>query len=180
MTNLNHSTPGFFEKKIEKETAARVAAFLRGLGLDVENTGSTGVRADWMEQDGPAVFSAEKMEAALAVPLVPLPIRRIFYTDTMHRRSYQRHIGTDQWQKQSSLPLMGPYLFLHFFKARTRWQTAVRFDFKQKKEEKNDRNFSGIKGYKKELCTGGRGSAGHQPCNRTGGIYHPAGSLGLW
>ena len=55
MTNLNHPTPGFFEMKIEKETAACVAAFLRGLGLDVENTGSTGVRADWMEQDGPAL-----------------------------------------------------------------------------------------------------------------------------
>ena len=104
MTNLNHPTPGFFEMKIEKETAARVAAFLRGLGLDVENTGSTGVRADWMEQDGPAVFSAEKMEVAWAVPLVPLPIRRIFYTDTMHRQTLIPELDwQSRCQKQSSL-----------------------------------------------------------------------------
>ena len=50
-----YSTPGFFEKKIERETAARVAAFLGGLGRGSENLGATGVRSDWMEQDGPAV-----------------------------------------------------------------------------------------------------------------------------
>ena len=48
------STPGFFEKKIERETATRVAAFLGGLGRGSENLGATGVRSDWMEQDGPA------------------------------------------------------------------------------------------------------------------------------
>ena len=50
-----YSTPGFFEKKIERETAARVAAFLGGLGRGSENLGATGVRSDWMEQDGPAL-----------------------------------------------------------------------------------------------------------------------------
>ena len=50
-----YSTPGFFEKKIERETAARVAAFLGGLGRGSENLGATGVRSDWMEQDGTAV-----------------------------------------------------------------------------------------------------------------------------
>ena len=49
-----YSTPGFFEKKIERETAARVAAFLGGLGRGSENLGATGVRSDWMEQEGPA------------------------------------------------------------------------------------------------------------------------------
>ncbi len=49
-----YSAPGFFEKKIERETAARVAAFLGGLGRGSENLGATGVRSDWMEQDGPA------------------------------------------------------------------------------------------------------------------------------
>ena len=50
-----YSAPGFFEKKIERETAARVAAFLGGLGRGSENLGATGVRSDWMEQDGPAL-----------------------------------------------------------------------------------------------------------------------------
>lgn len=50
-----YSALGFFEKKIERETAARVAAFLGGLGRGSENLGATGVRSDWMEQDGPAV-----------------------------------------------------------------------------------------------------------------------------
>ena len=49
-----YSAPGFYEKKIERETAARVAAFLGGLGRGSENPGATGVRSDWMEQDGPA------------------------------------------------------------------------------------------------------------------------------
>ena len=49
-----YSAPGFFEKKIERETTARVAAFLGGLGRGSENLGATGVRSDWMEQDGPA------------------------------------------------------------------------------------------------------------------------------
>ena len=41
---------------------ARVAAFLGGLGRGSENLGATGVRSDWMEQDGPAfgvLFSYE-------------------------------------------------------------------------------------------------------------------------
>ena len=50
-----YSAPGFYEKKIERETAARVAAFLGGLGRGSENPGATGVRSDWMEQDGPAL-----------------------------------------------------------------------------------------------------------------------------
>lgn len=86
MTILSYPAPGFFEKKIEKETAARVAAFLRGLGLDVENTGATGVRADWMEQDGPGLFLVEKKEESLGVPLEELPIYGDhIHTETTHR-----------------------------------------------------------------------------------------------
>lgn len=58
-----YSTPGFFEKKIERETAARVAAFLGGLERGSENLGATGVRSDWMEQDGPADCVREKIFA---------------------------------------------------------------------------------------------------------------------
>ena len=43
-----YSALGFFEKKIERETAARVAAFLGGLGRGSENLeelyGNTGYR----------------------------------------------------------------------------------------------------------------------------------------
>lgn len=45
-----YSAPGFYEKKIERETAARVAAFLGGLGRGSENPGATGVRSDWWER----------------------------------------------------------------------------------------------------------------------------------
>ena len=49
----SHPEPGFYEER----TAAHVAAFLRGLGLRVHGgLACTGVRAEWMEQDGPVLF----------------------------------------------------------------------------------------------------------------------------
>lgn len=40
----------------DERTAAKAAAFLRTLESAVDTClGSTGVRADWMEQDGPAL-----------------------------------------------------------------------------------------------------------------------------
>lgn len=57
---LEHPEPGFFEDR----TAAKVAAFLRGIGLEVkEGLARTGVRADWMEQDGPNVTLIGEMDA---------------------------------------------------------------------------------------------------------------------
>lgn len=45
-----------------ERSAARAAAFLRGIALGAETIlGRTGVRADWMEQDGPAMPFGEKM-----------------------------------------------------------------------------------------------------------------------
>ena len=67
-----YSALGFFEKKIERETAARVAAFLGGLGRGSENLGATGVRSDWMEQDGPAFV---------------VPFSETIYEDTGYRYS---------------------------------------------------------------------------------------------
>ena len=67
-----YSAPGFYEKKIERETAARVAAFLGGLGRGSENPGATGVRSDWMEQDGPAFV---------------VPFSETIYEDTGYRYS---------------------------------------------------------------------------------------------
>lgn len=55
-----HPEEGFYEER----TAAKVADFLRGLNLKV-HTGlaRTGVRADWMEQDGPNVTIIGELDA---------------------------------------------------------------------------------------------------------------------
>ncbi|MDO4519948.1 MAG: amidohydrolase [Eubacteriales bacterium] len=56
----NHPEPGFFEER----TAAKVAAFFRGLNLQVtQELARTGVRADWMEQDGPHITLIGEMDA---------------------------------------------------------------------------------------------------------------------
>lgn len=55
-----HPEPGFYEER----TAARIAEFLRGLGFDVHTQlARTGVRGDWMEQDGPNVTIIGEMDA---------------------------------------------------------------------------------------------------------------------
>lgn len=55
-----HPEPGFYEER----TAAHIAAFLRTLGLNTqEHLARTGVRADWMEQDGPNVTIISEMDA---------------------------------------------------------------------------------------------------------------------
>lgn len=55
-----HPEPGFFEER----TAARTAAVLRELGLEVHtDLARTGVRADWMEQDGPNITIIGEMDA---------------------------------------------------------------------------------------------------------------------
>ncbi|MDC7286182.1 amidohydrolase [Blautia schinkii] len=55
-----HPEPGFYEER----TAAKVAGFLRGLGQDVHTQlARTGVRGDWMEQDGPNVTIIGEMDA---------------------------------------------------------------------------------------------------------------------
>lgn len=55
-----HPEPGFFEER----TAAATAAVLRELGLHVQtDLARTGVRADWMEQDGPNVTIIGEMDA---------------------------------------------------------------------------------------------------------------------
>ena len=54
-----HPEPGFEEER----TAAKTAAVLRDLGLEVHtDLARTGVRADWMEQDGPAAFIIGAMD----------------------------------------------------------------------------------------------------------------------
>ena len=48
----------------DERTAAKAAAFLRTLESAIDTClGSTGVRADWMEQDGPADCVREKIFA---------------------------------------------------------------------------------------------------------------------
>lgn len=55
-----HPEPGFYEER----TAAKVAGFLRGIGYDVHaQLARTGVRGDWMEQDGPNVTIIGEMDA---------------------------------------------------------------------------------------------------------------------
>lgn len=55
-----HPEEGFYEER----TAAKVADFLRGLGLEVHaSLARTGVRADWMEQDGPNVTIIGELDA---------------------------------------------------------------------------------------------------------------------
>ena len=64
-----HPEPGFYEER----TAARTAAVLRSLGLAVHtDLARTGVRADWMEQDGPAFV---------------VPFSETIYEDTGYRYS---------------------------------------------------------------------------------------------
>lgn len=54
------SKNGLFEEK----TAAKVAGFLHAIGLDVHAyMVRTGVRGDWMEQDGPEIVYIRKMAA---------------------------------------------------------------------------------------------------------------------
>ena len=56
----SHPEPGFYEER----TAAHVAAFLRGLGLRVHGgLARTGVRAEWMEQDGPNITIIGELDA---------------------------------------------------------------------------------------------------------------------
>ena len=55
-----HPEPGFYEER----TAAHVAAFLRELGLRVHGgLARTGVRAEWMEQDGPNITIIGELDA---------------------------------------------------------------------------------------------------------------------
>ncbi|MGI6068979.1 MAG: amidohydrolase [Blautia sp.] len=55
-----HPEEGFYEER----TAAKVAGFLRAIGLDVHAyMARTGVRGDWMEQDGPNVTIIGEMDA---------------------------------------------------------------------------------------------------------------------
>ena len=55
-----HPEPGFYEER----TAAHVAAFLRELGLRVHGgLAHTGVRAEWMEQDGPNITIIGELDA---------------------------------------------------------------------------------------------------------------------
>lgn len=55
-----HPEEGFYEER----TAAKVAGFLRAIGLDVHAyMARTGVRGDWMEQDGPNVTIVGEMDA---------------------------------------------------------------------------------------------------------------------
>ena len=56
----SHPEPGFYEER----TAAHVAVFLRGLGLRVHGgLARTGVRAEWMEQDGPNITIIGELDA---------------------------------------------------------------------------------------------------------------------
>lgn len=56
----SHPEEGFYEER----TAAKVAGFLRAIGLDVHAyMARTGVRGDWMEQDGPNVTLIGEMDA---------------------------------------------------------------------------------------------------------------------
>lgn len=56
----SHPEEGFYEER----TAAKVAGFLRAIGLDVHAyMARTGVRGDWMEQDGPNVTIIGEMDA---------------------------------------------------------------------------------------------------------------------
>lgn len=56
----SHPEEGFYEER----TAAKVAGFLRAIGLDVHAyMARTGVRGDWMEQDGPNVTIVGEMDA---------------------------------------------------------------------------------------------------------------------
>ena len=57
----------------DERTAAKAAAFLRTLESAIDTClGSTGVRADWMEQDGPAFV---------------VPFSETIYEDTGYRYS---------------------------------------------------------------------------------------------
>lgn len=56
----SHPEEGFYEER----TAAKVAGFLHAIGLDVHAyMARTGVRGDWMEQDGPNVTIVGEMDA---------------------------------------------------------------------------------------------------------------------
>ena len=80
----SHPEPGFYEER----TAAHVAAFLRGLGLRVHGgLARTGVRAEWMEQDGPNVTIIGELDAIDVSRirwLIP-PTGQHMHADTTHR-----------------------------------------------------------------------------------------------
>ena len=78
-----HPEEGFYDER----TAAKVADFLRGLNLNV-HTGlaRTGVRADWMEQDGPNVTIIGELERSVAGSIRWRILSREWHThaDTTH------------------------------------------------------------------------------------------------
>lgn len=56
----SHPEPGFYEER----TAVKTAAFFRALGYQTETgLARTGVRADWMEQNGPNITVIGEMDA---------------------------------------------------------------------------------------------------------------------
>ena len=80
----SHPEPGFYEER----TAAHVAAFLRGLGLRVHGgLARTGVRAEWMEQDGRTLRLSENLtpsDVSRIRWLIP-PTGQHMHADTTHR-----------------------------------------------------------------------------------------------
>ena len=80
----SHPEPGFYEER----TAAHVAAFLRGLGLRVHGgLARTGVRAEWMEQDGATLRLSENLtpsDVSRIRWLIPLTGQHM-HADTTHR-----------------------------------------------------------------------------------------------
>lgn len=80
----SHPEPGFYEER----TAAHVAAFLRGLGLRVHGgLARTGVRAEWMEQDGPNVTIIGELDAigCKSHPMADPLTGQHMHADTTHR-----------------------------------------------------------------------------------------------
>ena len=76
----SHPEPGFYEER----TAAHVAAFLRGLGLRVHGgLARTGVRAEWMEQDGLSE-NLTPSDVSRIRWLIPLTGQHM-HADTTHR-----------------------------------------------------------------------------------------------
>ncbi len=72
-----NDTRKHFEDMAEHRSAAHAAAFLQRLGMDSHGEFiCTGVRSDWMEQDGPAV------------PLA-------FFSDALGRPIITKYINTD-------------------------------------------------------------------------------------
>ena len=93
-------------------TAACVAAFFRGRNLSVSDCPArTGVRAEWMEQDGPHVTIVGKLDA-FSVEIHPESLRNNrndMEYDTM-RRGYPSGCGKDACPMEQGLWLV-PYFF---------------------------------------------------------------------